>query len=102
MPSNLILLIVVAVLSLPGGMAIAFLMSEPRAKWLSLLGAIIGAAAIGAAIYYYLTTARPSIDLLSYALGSFFACSMGAFAGALLVNFLVGLSARPQESTSEF
>ncbi|MGH2517130.1 MAG: hypothetical protein ACRDHP_15880, partial [Ktedonobacterales bacterium] len=71
MSSNLILLIIVAVLSLPGSLAISFLMSEPRAKWLSLFGAIIGAAAIGAAIYYYLTIANPSIDLLSYALGSF-------------------------------
>jgi len=100
--TNLILLIIAAVLSLPGGLFVSFLMSVPRAKLLSLLGAVIGAAAVAAAIYYYITTAKPSIDGLSYALGAFFACSMGAFTGALLINFLVGLASRPQESTSEF
>jgi hypothetical protein len=99
---NLILLIVAAVLSLPGGLFVSFLMSEPRAKWLSLIGAVIGAGATGAAIYYYITAANPSLDSLSFGLGSFFGCSMGAFTGALVINFLVGLSSRPPETSSEF
>lgn len=102
MSTNLILLIIAAVLSLPGGLFVSFLMSVPRAKVLSLLGAVIGTAVIAAAVYYYITTANPSIDGLSFALGAFFACSTGAFSGALLVNFLVGLASHPQESSSEF
>lgn len=97
---RLILLIIASVLALPGGLFTSFLMSEPRAKLLSLLGALIGTAAAAAAIWYYLYAAKPSIDLLSYTLGVFFAASMGAFAGALIVNFLVGLAGRPQESAS--
>lgn len=100
MKPELVLLIVVAVLALPGALFVAFVMSEPRAKLLSLGGAIIGDAAIGAAIWYYIITAQPSLDLLSYGLGAFFACSAGAFTGALLINFLVGLASRPQESAS--
>jgi hypothetical protein len=100
--TNFILLIIAAVLSLPGSLFISFVMSAPRAKWLSLFGAIIGTAAAAASIFYYITAANPSVDGLSFALGTFFGCSMGAFAGALLVNFLVGLTSRPQESTTEF
>jgi len=99
---NLILLIIAAVLSVPGGLFVSFLMSEPRAKWLSLLGAIIGVASAAAAIFYYITASSPSIDGLSFAIGTFFGCSTGAFAGALIVNFLVGLAGRPQESTPEY
>lgn len=102
MNPNLILLIIAAVLSLPGGLFISFLMSEPRAKLLSLFGAIVGAAVIAAGIFYYITASNPSLDGLSFALGTFFGCSVGAFTGALLVNFLVGLAGRPQETSSEF
>ena len=91
---NLVLLIIATVLSLPGGLFMAFFMSEPRAKALSLLGGIIGAFVVAAGIYFFVTQDKVSIDGLSYGLGAFFAASMGVFAGALLVNFLVGVASR--------
>jgi hypothetical protein len=103
MDTNLILLIIAAVLSLPGGLFMASIMSEARARLLALFGGVVGAAAVAAAIYLYLQRAHPSIDGLSYTLGAFFACSMGVFAGALLANFLVGLTRRgPDLSSQEF
>lgn len=98
---NLVLLIIATVLALPGGLFMSFLMSEPRAKWLSLIGGIIGAFVVAAGIYFYVTQANPSLDGLSYALGTFFAASMGVFAGALLVNFLVGLATRGSEVAAQ-
>lgn len=98
---NLVLLIIATVLSLPGGLFMAFLMSEPRARWLSLLGGIIGAFVVAAGIYFFVTQAKVSIDGLSYALGSFFAASMGVFGGALLVNFLVGLASHSSDVASQ-
>jgi hypothetical protein len=88
---NLVLVIIAAVLALPGGLFMAELMSQARARWAALLGGIVGAAVIAGAIYFFVTAARLSLDGLSYFLGSFFACSMGIFAGALLANFLIGL-----------
>ncbi len=100
---NLVLLIIATVLALPGGLFMSFLMSEPRAKWLSLLGGILGALIVAAGIYFFVTQANISIDGLSYALGTFFAASMGVFAGALLINFLVGLASRGSDvSAQEF
>ncbi|HEX6820228.1 MAG TPA: hypothetical protein VF120_17765 [Ktedonobacterales bacterium] len=101
MTQKLVLLIVVAVLSLPGGLFMAALMSEPRARFASMLGGIIGAAAVGAGIFYFITKAHVYIDMLSYGLGSFFACSMGVFAGALIANWAVGLGNRGP-ATSEY
>ena len=103
MNSNLVLLIIATVLSLPGGLFMSFLMSEPRAKWLSLLGGILGAVVVAAGIYFFITQANISVDALSYGLGCFFATSIGVFTGALLVNFLVGLSMRGSDvSTQEY
>lgn len=100
MSFNLVLLIIAAILSLPGGLFMAFIMSEPRARALSLVGGVIGAALVAAGIYYFINASKVSIDGLSYGLGSFFACSMGVFAGALLVNFLTGLSGRSRDMTT--
>jgi hypothetical protein len=100
--SNLILVIIAAVLSLPGGLFMAELMSQARARWAALIGGIIGAAVIAAGIYFFVSTTRPSLDGLSYFLGSFFSCSMGVFAGALLANFLVGLGSRGPVTPAEY
>lgn len=101
MDLNLVLLIIATVLSLPGGLFMSFLMSEPRAKWLSLLGGVIGAFVVAAGIYFFVTQAKVSVDGLSYALGTFFATSMGVFGGALLVNFLVGIASRGSDVASQ-
>jgi hypothetical protein len=98
---ELTLLIIAAVLSLPGGLFMSFIMSAPRAKALSLLGGIIGAAVVGAGVYFFIIAGQVSVDMLSYGLGAFFACSMGVFAGALLVNFLVGLTSRGSDLTPQ-
>jgi len=101
--TNLILLIIAAVLSLPGGLFMVAIMTPQRGRLLSLLGGLIGAVVVAAAIYAYVQAAKPSIDGLSYAIGAFFACSIGVFAGALLVNFLLGLARRrPDLASSEY
>ncbi len=103
MDSNLVLLIIVAVLAVPGGLFVASISTQPRGRALALFGGLIGDVAVAAAIYAFVRASKPSIDGLSYALGSFFACSMGVFAGALVVNFLLGLGRRmPEIPTGEF
>lgn len=100
MDTNLILLIIAAVFALPGGLFVAAIMTGPRARLLAIPGGIIGDLVVAAAIYLYVQRAHPSIDGLSYTLGAFFACSMGVFGAALLVNFLVGLTRRSPDLTS--
>ncbi len=97
-----ILLIVAVVLSLPGGLFVAFLISEPRARWASILGGIIGAVVTAIAIYFFVVMAKVGIDALSYAFGVFFAASIGVALGALIMNFLVGLVARGSDSAIEY
>lgn len=94
MTTEVILLIIGIVLSLPGGLFVAFLTSMARAKWAALFGGIIGAVVVGLAVLYFVNTANVGIDGLSYFYGVFFACSVGVVLGALLVNFLVGLVSR--------
>ena len=94
MDTNTTLLLIAAILALPGGLFLSFVMSEPRARWLALLGGIVGDAAIAGGIVFYLSASQVSVDALSYGLGAFFACSMGVFCGALVMNFLVGLASR--------
>ena len=94
-----ILLGIALVLALPGGLFIGYIMSLPRARLLSLLGGIVGDVVIAVAILAYLATAKPSIDGLSFLIGSFFACSMGVAIGALVINFLLG-SGRRRDITS--
>lgn len=96
-------LIVAVVLSLPGGLFVAFLMSEPRARWASVLGGIIGGVVTGIAVYFFVVLAKVGVDILSYTFGVFFAASVGVALGALIMNFLVGLIARgPNSSAIEY
>lgn len=92
--TEVILLIIGVVLSLPGGLFVAGLSSMARAKWAALFGGLLGAAVVALAILYYINTANVSIEGLSYLYGVFFASSIGVFLGALIVNFLVGLASR--------
>ncbi len=99
----LVLLIIAAVFALPGGLFVASIMTGPRARLLAIPGGIVGDIVVAAAIYFYVQQAHPSIDGLSFTLGAFFACSMGVFGAALLVNFLVGLTRRgPDINSAEF
>jgi hypothetical protein len=95
-----ILLIVAVVLSLPGGLFVAYLMSEPRARWASIFGGIIGGVVVALAVYFFVVTANVGIDALSYTFGVFFAASIGVALGALVMNFLVGLVARGSDSSA--
>jgi hypothetical protein len=95
-----ILLVVAVVLSLPGGLFVAYLISEPRARWASILGGLIGAVAVAVAVYYFVIMAKVEIDALSYAFGVFFAASTGVALGALIMNFLVGLVARGRDNSA--
>jgi hypothetical protein len=97
---NTILLIIAVVLALPIGLVVGFLMSMPRARFLGLVGAVIGDLIAAAAIYLYLYMANPSIDALSYFLGSLFTCAMGAAIGTLLANFIVGALTRGSDVSS--
>ncbi|HZC06998.1 MAG TPA: hypothetical protein VE338_15290 [Ktedonobacterales bacterium] len=86
------LLIIGAVLSLPGGLFAAALMSQPRARWLGLVGGVLGAALTAIALEYFTHAAGVTIDAVSWFLGVFLACSMGVAIGALLVGFFTGAS----------
>lgn len=101
MDTNLILLIIAAVLALPGGLFASFIMSLPRARALALLGGIIGDVVVAFGIYFFVNNNVASIDGLSYFLGSLFGCSLGVFMGALVVNFLMNLGDRGPVATSE-
>lgn len=90
MSLNLVLLLIAAVLTLPGGLFAAYLISQPRTRLLGLLGGIIGDAAVAVALALYIQAAHVTVDAVSWFLGAFLACSIGVFCGALLVNFLTG------------
>lgn len=81
------LLIIAALLSLPGGLFVARLVSPPRTRWLGLVGGVLGAALTAVGLQFFVQTARVTIDATSWFLGAFLACSMGVAVGALLVNF---------------
>jgi hypothetical protein len=87
---SIIVLIVGAVLALPGGLFAASLMSQPRTRWLGLIGGVIGAVITAFALYYFIHAAGVTIDAVSWFFGSFLACSMGVAIGALLVGFFTG------------
>jgi hypothetical protein len=101
--STLILLGIAVVLALPGGLFVAYLMSLPRARLLSMLGGIIGDGVIALGILYFVVATNPSLDGLSFFLGSFFGCSVGVAIGALLANFVVAQGSRgPDVSSLEY
>jgi hypothetical protein len=99
--TQIILLIIAVVLSLPGGLFVAGLTSMARAKWAALFGGLLGAGVVALAILYYVNTSNVGIEGLSYFYGVFFASSVGVFLGALLMNFLVGLGSRSSDSVAE-
>ncbi|HEU5348076.1 MAG TPA: hypothetical protein VFU63_05635 [Ktedonobacterales bacterium] len=99
MSTEIILLIIGVVLSLPGGLFVAGLTSLARAKWAALFGGLIGAVVVALAILYFVNTANVGIDGLSYFYGVFFASSVGVFLGALVMNFLAGLGSRSPNDT---
>jgi putative effector of murein hydrolase len=98
--TEVILLIIGVVLSLPGGLFVAGLSSMARAKWAALFGGILGAVVVALAILVYVNMANISVEGLSYFYGVFFASSVGVFLGALLVNFLVGLVSRSSSDSA--
>ncbi len=90
MPLDLLILIIAAVLSLPGGLFVAWLVSRPGFHFLGLLGGLIGAALTAFGLWYFVKQSDITIDAVSWFFGSFLACSMGIALGALLVGFLFG------------
>lgn len=94
MSLSVILLIIAAVLSLPGGLFVASLISQPRTRWLALVGAVILVALTAAALEYFTFAAHVTIDAVSWFYAAFLACSLGAGIGALLVDFITGRGRR--------
>jgi hypothetical protein len=102
---NTILLIIAMALALPGGLFVAYMLSLPRGRFLALVGGIIGDVVVAAGIFAFaiLPSNAPSLDALSFFVGSFFACSTGVAIGALLADFLLGLRRRgPDVSSLEY
>lgn len=94
------LMIVGAVLALPGGLFIAYLLSLPRARVASLLGGIIGDGLTALGAYYFVRADHVNIDGLSYWFGVFFAATIGTVIGALIADFLVGARSRGGDANS--
>jgi hypothetical protein len=94
------LMIVGAVLALPGGLFVAYLISVPRARLASLVGGIIGGGLTALGIYYFTHASNVTIDGLSYTLGVFFGTSIGVVIGALVANFIVGAGSRSRDLSS--
>lgn len=86
------ILIIAAVLSLPGGLFVAMLLSQPRTRWLGLIGGVLGAALVALGLEFFTHAAGVTIDAVSWFFGAFLACSMGVAIGALLVNFFTSSS----------
>jgi len=87
-----ILIIIAFVFALPIGIVLSAFISPARVRWLSLLGAAVGAALTGGGVYLYV--ANMQVEGLSYGLGAFLAIASGAIVGALVVNFLASLGDR--------
>ena len=98
MPFQLVLLIIAYAFAVVTGLLVAALLALPRARLLSVLGAIVFAALVGAGIYAFALSI--TVDPLSYALGAYGAMAAGASIGALLANFLVSLR-RPRVTPNE-
>jgi hypothetical protein len=95
------LLILGAILALPGGLFVASLISQPRSRWLALVGAVVVLVLTAGALEYYRSANNVGIDAFTWFLAAFLACSLGAGIGALLVGFLTGGS-RSSEIAQEF
>ena len=99
MPFELILLIIAYVFAVLTGLMLAPLLALPRARLLSVLGAVVFAALVGAGTYAFARTI--SLDALSYALGAYGAMAAGAAIGVLLANFVVSLGRRRATTPTE-
>lgn len=101
MSLSTILLILGALVALPGGLFVASLISQPRSRWLALIGAVIVWALTACALQYYIHANAVGIDAFTWFLAAFLACSLGAGIGALLVGFFTGGS-RTTDTAREF
>ncbi len=88
MSVNVIVLIIAAVLALPGGLFVAALISQPSARKYAMLGGVVGLLLTIAGLEYFVIAANVTIDAVSWFFGAFLACSMGVAVGALVVDFL--------------
>lgn len=102
MSLSVTLLVIAALLSLPGGLFAARLMSPPRTRWLGLVGGVLGAAVAAVGLQYFVLASKITIDAVSWFIGAFFACSIGVAVGALLVNFFVSASKSSDSSSVEY
>lgn len=101
MSLSTVLLLIGAILALPGGLFVASLISQPRSRWLALVGAVIVLVLTAGALEYYISANKVGIDAFTWFLAAFLACSLGAGIGALLVGFLTG-SRRSSDIAQEF
>ena len=90
LPLSTTILIIAAVLSLPGGLFVAWLISPPRGRFLGLLGGLLGAGITAFSLWYFVTQLNITLDAVSWFLGVFLACSVGVTVGALLMGFFFG------------
>jgi len=95
------ILIIAALVSLPGGLFVARLISQPRTRWLGLVGGVLGAAVVAVGLQFFVQTGRVTIDATSWFFGAFLACSMGVAVGALLVNFFTSSGRNTDLTASE-
>ncbi|HEX9056515.1 MAG TPA: hypothetical protein VF818_03200 [Ktedonobacterales bacterium] len=97
---QLVLTIIAFVFALLIGIPLGTAMSMRSARLLSVLGALVFAALTAVGVLAYGTSIN--LDPLSYALGAFFAISVGTIIGTLIVNFLFGLRDRRPSGMIEF
>lgn len=102
MSLSVTVLIIAAVLSLPGGLFVARLISPARVRFLGLVGGVLGAAITAIGLQYFVLATRTNIDAVSWFIGAFLACSMGVAVGALLINFFASASRASSANTSEY
>lgn len=102
MSLSMTLLIIAAVVSLPGGLFMAFLVSRPGVRFAGILGGIIGAALTALGLWYYVAQTHTTIEAISWVFGAFLACSMGVAIGALVMNFLFGGGRGSNVSSQEY
>lgn len=90
MSLSMTILVAAAVLSLPGGLFVAWLVSRPGLRFLGMLGGLIGGALAAYGLWYFVTQTHTTIEAVSWFFGAFLACSVGVGLGALLIGFLFG------------
>lgn len=101
MSLSMTILIIAAVISLPGGLFVAFMLSRPGIRFLGLLGGLIGGALTALGLWYFVTQTHTTIEAVAWFFGAFLACSMGVAIGALLVAFFLGSGRTPAPGAHE-